>query len=953
MKALDQRAITTVRMLAIDQVEAAQSGHPGIALGLAPIAYTLFSRIMNFDPLDPTWPNRDRFVLSPGHGSALLYALLHLFGYDLPVSELRRFRQLGSKTPGHPEYGVTPGVETTTGPLGQGLATAVGMAIAEAKQRAMSDGVIDHYTFVLVSDGDLMEGISHEAASLAGHLRLGRLIVGYDSNDITIDGPRHQSCTDDVVMRFVSYGWQVLTIADTEDVEEIERVYREAMADERPTLIVAPTIIGRGAPTKENTAKAHGAPLGASELGATKAGYGWPDEPTFLVPDEVRTYVDQQIAAKRAIHESWEEANPTGGVTASTTVDASDITVTTEPVATRVASATYLARVAAHDPALIGGSADLAESTGLNVGLVAITPDDFLGSVIHFGIREHAMAAIANGLALSGYCPYVSTFLVFSDYLRPALRLSALMGLGVIYLFSHDSFAVGEDGPTHQPIEQLEALRIIPNTQVLRPADAFETYACWELARSERSRPTILVLTRQPLPQLPSSESPTWLVDTGARVVHDTENNPEVVLVASGSEVALAIAAARILKDEDDVDARVISVPHRERFLGIDPRERDLLAPTGIPRLVVEASVGTGWHEFLSPGDRLYGINRFGASAPIDDVAAYLGFTPDKIAEAALDLVVEAYRLGQPSHLVADLLRATEAAACATLDEVGLGDKNRADQAAVSAMREELGRLPVLATVIVGEGEKDHAPMLFVGERLGTGTIDIDLAIDPLEGTNFAASGREGAISVIAAAPSGGLRALPGYYLEKLIVGERAAGVIDLDRPLLENVKRVASRLGLGVGETTVVILAKPRHATQIADLRAHGVPVLEISDGDVMASLRVLSGDPNTAMLWGIGGTPEGVISAAATLALSGQMQARCAPQSDEEAALVADAYPDYATRRFEASELAHPSSIVVATSVSGAYPLAPPRSVGEFTYLESLWIGEGRYGIIRRLVP
>jgi transketolase len=387
--------------------------------------------------------------------------------------------------------------------------------------------------------------------------------------------------------------------------------------------------------------------------------------------------------------------------------------------------------------------------------------------------------------------------------------------------------------------------------------------------------------------------------------------------------------------------------------LGIDPRARDLLAPTGIPRLVVEASVGTGWHEFLSPGDRLYCVDQFGTSAPIGDVAAHFGFTPDKIAEAALDLVVDSYRLGHPSHLVADLLRATEAAACATLDEVGLGNKNRADQAAVSAMREALGRLPVSATVVVGEGEKDHAPMLFVGERLGTGTIDIDLAVDPLEGTNFAASGREGAISVIAAAQSGGLRPLPGYYLEKLIVGERAAGVIDLDRPLLENVKRVASRLGLGVGETTVVILAKPRHATTILDLRSHGVPVLEISDGDVMASLRVLSGDPTTAMLWGIGGTPEGVISAAATLALSGQMQARCAPQSDEEAALVADAYPDYATRRFEASELAHPSSIVVATSVTGAYPLAPPRTVGELTELESLWIQEGRYGIIRRRIP
>ncbi len=958
MNSLDQRCITTVRMLSIDQVEAARSGHPGLPLGLAPIGYTLFSRILNFDPKDPTWPNRDRFILSAGHGSALLYALLHLFGYDVGITELARFRQLGSKTPGHPEYGLTPGVETTTGPLGQGVATAVGMAIGEAKMRENSHGAIDHHTYVLASDGDLMEGISHEAASLAGHLHLDRLIVTYDSNDITIDGPRHQSCTDDPVARFTSYGWQVITIADTEDVDEIERVYREAIADhDRPSLVIAPTIIGRGAPTKQNTSKAHGAPLGAEEITATKAAYGWPVEPAFLVPEDVRSYLAEQIVAKQESHKTWTQTYGARFDPPSPPLvhgnRRSTLELPTSPVATRAASATFLAHQAAQSTALIGGSADLAESTGLNVGLKALAPNDFTGSTIHFGIREHAMAAIANGLALSGYTPYVSTFLVFSDYLRPALRLSAIMGLGVIYLFSHDSFAVGEDGPTHQPIEQLEALRIIPNTNVLRPADAFETYASWELALSDRSRPTILALTRQPLPQLPPTPSPTWLTDIGARVVYDTPSSPEIILLASGSEVALAIEVAKILKEEDDVWARVISVPWRERFLAIEPRERDALAPTGVPRLVVEASVGTGWHAFLSPGDRLYGVDHFGTSAPVDDVAAHFGFTAEKVADAALDLVVDSYRLGHPSHLVSDLLRATEAAACAALDEVGLGDKDRADQAAVTAMRAELSRLPVSATVIVGEGEKDHAPMLYVGERLGTGTIDIDLAVDPLEGTNFAASGREGAISVIAAAQSGGFRSLPGYYLEKLIVGERAAGVIDLNRPLLENIKRVASRLGLGVGETSVVILAKPRHAAVIADLRAHGVPVIEIPDGDVMASLRVLKGDPATVMLWGIGGTPEGVISAAATLALSGQMLARCAPQSDTEAALVAADYPDYATRCFDASELAHPSSIVVATSITGANPLGPPRTVGEFSELESLWIQEGRYGVVRRLVP
>ncbi|WP_298208750.1 fructose-bisphosphatase class II [Ferrimicrobium sp.] len=958
MNPIDERCVTTVRMLSIDQVEAANSGHPGLPLGLAPVAYTLFARLMNFDPEDPSWPNRDRFILSAGHGSALLYSLLHLFGYDLSLEELRRFRQIGSKTPGHPEYGHTPGVETTTGPLGQGLATAVGIAIGEAKLRLGTDGSpIDHYTFVLASDGDLMEGLSHEAASLAGMLRLGHLIVGYDSNDITIDGPRQQSCTDDPIARFESYGWQVLTIKDTEDLDEIERVYREAMADQtRPSLIIAPTIIGRGAPAKEGTSKAHGAPLGAEELAATKAAYDWPTQETFLVPDDVRTYVAGIVADKQAVATTWRQEHK-AWMSVTGTQSRQTPPLPTTPLATRAASALFLKSLATGpDPApgLIGGSADLGESTGLNVGLQAITPDDFSGSAIHFGIREHAMAAVANGLALYGFTPYVSTFLVFSDYLRPSLRLSALMGLGVIYLFSHDSFAVGEDGPTHQPIEQLEALRIIPNTTVLRPADAFETFASWELALAERSRPTILALTRQPLPQLPTAEAVDWLMTNGARIVHnDPHTSPEVVLVASGSEVALAIEAAKILKAEDDVDARVISVPWRERFLALDPRDRDRFAPAGTPRLVLEASVGTGWHEFLSPGDRLYNVTNFGTSAPMAEVAAHFGFTPAEVADAALDLVVDSYRLGHPSHLVSDLLRATEAAASAALSETGLGDKNRADAAAVAAMREELERLPVSARVIVGEGEKDDAPMLYVGECLGTGTIDIDLAIDPLEGTNFAATGREGAISVIAAAPGGGFTPLPGYYLEKLIVGERAAGVVDISRPLLENVKNVASRLGLGIGETTVVILAKPRHETMIANLRGHGVPVIEIPDGDVMASLRVLRGDSGSVMLWGIGGTPEGVISAAATLALSGQMQSRFAPQSEAEAAMVKAVYPEYDTMQFEASDLAHAGSVVVATSVTGAYPLAPPKVVGDLTELESLWIQEGRYGIVRRLVP
>jgi len=484
MNPLDERCVTTVRMLSIDQVETAQSGHPGLPLGLAPVAYTLFARLMNFDPDDIAWPNRDRFILSAGHGSALLYSLLHLFGYDLPIEELRRFRQLGSRTPGHPEHGLTPGVETTTGPLGQGFATAVGMAIGEAKLRSQADdSSIDHYTFVLASDGDLMEGISHEAASLAGSLHLGRLIVGYDSNDITIDGPRHDSCTDDPIARFQGYGWQVLTISDTEDIDEIEQIYREAMADEEhPSLIIAPTVIGRGSPAKEGTSKAHGAPLGADELAATKAAYGWPIEPTFLVPDEVRAHLAELIGEKKAISKAWRETHrsqPESGNNQPEEQTLSTPEPTTAPQATRAASAAFLESVAPELPRLIGGSADLAGSTGLDVSLDAITATDFSGSVIRFGIREHAMAAVANGLALYGFTPYVSTFLVFSDYLRPSLRLSALMGLGVIYIFSHDSFAVGEDGPTHQPVEQLVSLRAIPGLVVLRPADANEVAEAW------------------------------------------------------------------------------------------------------------------------------------------------------------------------------------------------------------------------------------------------------------------------------------------------------------------------------------------------------------------------------------------------------------------------------------------------------------------------------------------
>jgi len=963
----EQRAITTVRMLSIDQVEAANSGHPGLPLGLSPVAVTIFARLMHFDPQDPAWPNRDRFVLSAGHGSAMLYSLLHLFGYDLPMEELRRFRQLHSRTPGHPEYGHTPGVEVTTGPLGQGIATSVGIALAEQLQRfeteqRYGEALIDHYTFVLASDGDLMEGISHEAASLAGHLGLGRLIVGYDANDITIDGPAHISCTDDVRERFRGYGWQVLSVEDTEDPDAIEAVYRVAMADEsRPSLIILPTVIGRGAPTKQGTSKAHGSPLGPEEYRATKEFYGWPTDEAFVVPDDVRAWAEELVAAKREVAAKWRErALEVGYVPPSRELDPSVLASLelpevdpTKAVATRVASQYVLERAMAALPALVGGSADLAESTGTKLALPVIDREHPLGRIVHFGIREHAMAACANGLALSGYRPWVATFLVFSDYLRPAFRLSAIMGLPVVYVFTHDSIGVGEDGPTHQPIEQVEALRIVPGSAVIRPADAYETNEAWMAALRHTNGPVALVLTRQALPPFSSDDEPGWLEQRGARVVWGIEEDrPDVVLVGTGSEVSLCVEAARVLAEEEGIAARVLSVPWRERFLSLDAETLDELAPTGIPRLVVEAGVATGWQAFLQPGDRLYNLTRFGLSAPIKDVQAALGFTAADVADAAAELVVDGSFLRRPVHLVSELLAATEAAAVATQDTVGDGDRNGADRAAVSAMRRALGSLPARATVIVGEGEKDKAPMLFVGERLGSGSVAVDIAVDPLEGTAYAATGREGAISVLAAAPNRGMHPLPGWYMEKLVVAAEAAGVIDIEAPLVENVRRVAHRLGLAISETPVVVLAKPRHEAAIAELRRARIPVVEIPDGDVMASLRVLTGDPRMRVLWGIGGTPEGVITAAAALALAGQMQARLVPQSDEERALLAAWRPDWAELRFEASDLAHPESVVVASSVTGATPLAPPLPHPDGFVIESLWIEPGRFGTVRRVV-
>ncbi|CAN5743857.1 transketolase [soil metagenome] len=654
---LDQLAIDTLRFLTVDSVEAANSGHPGLPLGASPIAWTLWSRHLRHHPADPHWPDRDRFVLSAGHGSMLLYALLHLFGYDLPMQELRRFRQLDSLTPGHPEYGHTAGVETTTGPLGQGLANAVGMALAErmlaARCNTDKHTVVDHRTWVLAGDGDLMEGISHEAASLAGRLGLGRLTVIYDDNDITIDGPASQSCTDDAEARFSAYGWQVLSVADGTDVGAVDRAMTAARAStDRPTFIRVRTIIGLGAPDVEGTPKAHGSPLGAERLAAMRERLDWPDA-HFHVPVAVAAKA-AALAAEgaaahaewAATHSAWQRDNPTladafplHGPPAPGSTDVLGIlaggTEGGSRVATRKASGAALTALSAEYPALVGGSADLAASTNTAIPGGDVSPGDYAGRTIHFGIREHAMAAVMNGISLhGGLRPFGSTFLVFADYLRPALRLSALMRQPVIYVFTHDSVHVGEDGPTHQPIEQLESLRLIPGLTVLRPADAAETALAWDIAATNMSGPTVLVLSRQDLPVL-GPQGLDEIRRTGTRVIGTPPERPDVVLAASGSEVALALEAADVLA-ERGVRATVISVMWRER---LDESIRAGNSPIpDAPVVWIEAGVTIGWRALAGPRDAVIGIDRFGESGPGADVAARLGLTPDAIADAALRL---------------------------------------------------------------------------------------------------------------------------------------------------------------------------------------------------------------------------------------------------------------------------------------------------------------------------
>lgn len=660
---LEQRIVDTIRTLSLDAVQKAKSGHPGLPMGGADFATVLWTRHLRVDPAWPEWPGRDRFVLSAGHGSMLLYSLLHLAGYDLPLAELERFRQWESRTPGHPEFGETAGVETTTGPLGQGLANAVGMALAErlvaARFPGLPDGDTGHRTYCFCGDGDLMEGIASEAASLAGHWKLSRLMVWYDSNRITIDGGTDLSFTEDVAARFRAYGWHVIDGIDGHDREAIDAAIREAHGvTDRPTFLVGKTRIAHGSPHFEGTSKAHGAPLGEEEVRLVKERLGFDPDRHFQVLPEVRDWFGdwararaEDSAAWRQRADTWKQADPgafaawdsarKGEVPGDLDTGAPEFP-TGEGIPTRKAGQKSVQWIAERVPALVTGSADLFESNLTAIqGAEPVAAPDYRGRNLYFGVREHAMAGICNGLALhGGVRPVGSTFLVFADYLRPSLRLAALMGLPVLHVFTHDSVWVGEDGPTHQPVEHLDSLRIIPGLHVVRPADARETVRAWAYAIRRTSGPTVLVLTRQALPVLARPARPDVPAAAGmAGVVHRTEGaDPAVVLVASGSEVSLCTDAAPAL-EEANIPLQVVSVPCLEEF-ALQPAEaRDRLLPPGVPRLFVEAGTGATWGEWMQTGDAFHGIRRFGASAPGAEVARHLGLSADAVVERVRGLL--------------------------------------------------------------------------------------------------------------------------------------------------------------------------------------------------------------------------------------------------------------------------------------------------------------------------
>ncbi len=678
--ALDGLCINTIRFLAVDAIQKANSGHPGMPMGAAPMAYVLWSHFLRHNPANPGWFDRDRFVLSAGHGSMLLYALLHLTGYDLPLAEIERFRQWGSKTPGHPERGITPGVETTTGPLGQGFGNAVGMAIAEtwlaARYNRPGNKVIDHFTYCLAGDGDLMEGVAAEAASLAGHLALGKLICLYDDNRITLAAATDLAFTEDRAGRFTAYGWHVQTVDDGNDLVAIHAALDTARAETtRPSLILVRTHIGYGSPHKQDTFDAHGSPLGTEEVRLTKERLGWPAEPLFYLPEEALSHFRQAVEQGRMAEATWNErlssydrefpelaAELRRVMSGELPVgwDGAIPRFSPDPkgIATRVAAGKVLNAIARQVPQLIGGSADLDPSTHTALDGMgdfqnpALHPVDRQGAVgdawgyggrnIHFGVREHGMGAIMNGIAAhGGAIPFGATFLTFSDYLRPSLRLAALMGLHVIHIFTHDSIALGEDGPTHQPVEQLAALRAIPNLVVIRPGDANESAVAWQAALKMSNRPVVLVLSRQNLPILDrQSFAPAEGLLRGGYILADAAGEPpDLILIATGSELSLAVAAREQLAAKN-IRARVVSLPSWELF-DEQPREyRDAVLPPRIARrLAIEAGSPQGWHRYVGMEGDVIGVERFGTSAPGEVVLREYGFIVEIVCERALRLM--------------------------------------------------------------------------------------------------------------------------------------------------------------------------------------------------------------------------------------------------------------------------------------------------------------------------
>ncbi len=662
--ALDDLAVNTIRMLSIDAVQRANSGHPGMPMGAADMAYTLWADFLRHDPTHPDWPDRDRFVLSAGHGAMLLYALLHLAGYDMTLEDLMSFRQWGSKAPGHPEYGAAPGIEVTTGPLGQGISTAVGMAIAERFLAAIFNrpghDIINHYTYVIASDGDLMEGISSEAASLAGHLKLGKLIVLYDDNDISIEGKTDITFTEDVAMRFRAYGWHVQHV-DGFDRPAIAQAIRQAQQrEDAPSLIICKTILAYGSPNLQNNPEAHGAPLGKEEVVLTKQNLGWPADKEFYVPDEVYALFADFRRRWTAERQAWEERFATYAreypkeAELLQTLWNNQLPAGWEehlpPLrsegkeATRNSSGVVLNAIAPHLPTLMGGSADLAPSNKTYLkGAGDFQAGSYHGRNLRFGVREHAMGAILNGLALhKGPIPYGGTFLVFSDYMRPAIRLAALMELPVIYVFTHDSIFLGEDGPTHQPIEHLAALRAIPHLVVIRPADANETVIAWKVALQRRKGPTALILSRQNLPILSQTQALCAEgLPRGAYILSDPPTpSLDMILIATGSEVHLALGAQKILL-EKGIAARVVSMPSWELFDAQPQEYRDRVLPPAVRRrLAIEAGTSQGWCKYIGEAGRTLTIDgRFGASAPAEVLAEKFGFTADNVVRLALSMM--------------------------------------------------------------------------------------------------------------------------------------------------------------------------------------------------------------------------------------------------------------------------------------------------------------------------